>query len=104
MYIYMYICVCVCIQHFLSCIKYRQCDIYIYLCVGVVFIFVDIYFFDALSGRELSDPLRHKLEVDQLDLSRSGTQRLLAFTDKNHDLFVVQVRERTAETTPTPIG
>ena len=78
--------------------------IYIYLCVGVVFIFVDIYFFDALSGRELSDPLRHKLEVDQLDLSRSGTQRLLAFTDKNHDLFVVQVRERTAETTPTPIG
>lgn len=68
------------------------------------FHFIGICFFDALSGRELSDPLHHKLEVDQLDLSRSGTQRLLAFTDKNHDLFVIQARERTAETTPTAIG
>ena len=70
----------------------------------IVFIFVGIYFFDALSGRELSESLHHKLEVDQLHLSRSGTQRLLAFTDKNHDLFVVQARDRTAETTPTAIG
>ena len=59
------------------------------LCVG-------IHVFEALTGREIRDSgaFRHQLDVVSLALSNAGlsTNRLLAFTDKNHDLYVTSVR------------
>ena len=55
-----------------------------------------IHVFDALTGREIreSGAFRHQLDVVSLSLSHCGpsAQRLLAFTDKNHDLYITSVR------------
>ena len=58
--------------------------------------YVGIHVFDALTGREIHDSgaFRHQLDVVSLALSHAGlsNQRLLAFIDKNHDLYVTSVR------------
>ena len=63
-------------------------DIY-YVCIG-------IHIFEALTGREIreSGAFRHQLDVVSLALSNAGlsNHRLLAFTDKNHDLYITSVR------------
>lgn len=65
-----------------------------------------IHIYDALSGRELnsgtSDEIfQHKHDIERLELSQSNnSQRYLAFTDKNHDLFVIPARDRLASKTP----
>lgn len=54
-----------------------------------------------MSGRELHD-VQHKHDIEMIDLSRSNSQRYCAFTDKNHDLYVMQVSKNV--TTPISIG
>ncbi|XP_019850408.1 PREDICTED: intraflagellar transport protein 80 homolog [Amphimedon queenslandica] len=57
--------------------------------------------YDAVSGRELHD-VQHKHDIETLDLSRSNSQRCISFTDKNHDLYVMQVLKNV--TAPISIG
>ena len=51
-----------------------------------------------MSGRELNEGqlIQHKTDVESVCLSQFGNpqQRLLAFLDKNHDLYISFVRER----------
>ncbi|MGJ8945890.1 hypothetical protein AB9K17_23655, partial [Salmonella enterica subsp. enterica serovar Kentucky] len=59
-------------------------------------VYVGIHVFEALTGREIreSGAFRHHLDVVSLTLSNAGlsNHRLLAFTDKNHDLYITSVR------------
>ena len=55
--------------------------------------------FDALSGREVSDGqqlFQHKTEIEWVCISQCGlqNQRLLAFIDKNSDLYLSLIREK----------
>ncbi len=51
-----------------------------------------------MSGRELGDGqvFQHKNGIDWICLSQCGNQqqRLLAFMDKNHDLYITLIRDR----------
>ena len=71
------------------------------------YVHVGIHVFEALTGKEIreSGAFRHQLDVVSLALSNAGlsTHRLLAFTDKNHDLYVTAVRGPQAFN-PTRIG
>lgn len=57
-----------------------------------------LHVFDAVNGRELNEGqlIQHKTDVESVCLSQFGNpqQRLLAFLDKNHDLYISFVRER----------
>ena len=52
-----------------------------------------------MSGRELGDGqvFQHKNEIDWICLSQCGNQqqRLLAIMDKNHDLYITLIRDRS---------
>ncbi|KAH7815537.1 putative Intraflagellar transport protein 80-like protein [Monocercomonoides exilis] len=50
--------------------------------------------FSASSGRQIGEPLRMDVGVNEVSLSqRNPTQSLLAVVDKSHSLFVVNVRQ-----------
>ena len=67
-----------------------------YVCMYVCMYILGIHVFEALTGREIRDSgaFRHQLDVVSLALSNVGlsNNRLLAFTDKNHDLYITSVR------------
>jgi intraflagellar transport protein 80 len=67
-----------------------------------------IRFFDVSSGHEIGEPFKHVHEVEQVDISQStvdrGSQKLLAFTDKNHDIFILDVKDKTRATGSVKIG
>ncbi|KAL5476125.1 hypothetical protein EMCRGX_G026033 [Ephydatia muelleri] len=51
----------------------------------------EVHIYDALTGKERTDrTVKHQTEVTSLALSNVGTmaERLLAFMDKNHDLYL----------------
>ena len=60
-------------------------------------LFSALHVFDALSGRELNEGrlFQHKNEIDWVCISQSGShsQRVLAFIDKNCDLYLSSIRE-----------
>lgn len=64
--------------------------------------------FDAASGKEETReglPLRHQLDITALSLSNAGPaeQRMLAFTDKNYDLYIAPILA-TGSNKPTSLG
>ena len=77
---------------------FSHVDLLIILCFLSLLV---IRVYDAVSGRELHD-VQHKHDIETLDLSRSNSQRCISFTDKNHDLYVMQVSKNV--TAPISIG
>lgn len=55
--------------------------------------FVGIHLFDMQSGKEINpnEPFKHSVEIARLQLAQSGPShcRLLAFVDRNSDLYVL---------------
>ena len=63
--------------------------------------------FDINTGRELTDkPLYHSQELLTVALDQYGNtnERCLAFTDKNNDLFLVQIRHSNPLTKLKKLG
>jgi len=50
---------------------------------------------DVESGKALSDPVRHELDIVEIHLSQSGliSDRKIIFIDKNRDLFIAQIHK-----------
>ncbi len=52
-----------------------------------------VHLFDATSGKALSDPVKHDLEVVEIALNQSGSvsERKLFLIDRNRDLFITPI-------------
>ena len=67
-----------------------------------------VHLFDTSSGKPLNDgkPFTHRQEVLEVALNQTGlpNERKLAFIDRNHDLYLTNVRKFGSSLVPGKLG